>query len=70
MKSTRYVRMRQLVGNPHAVPPVPGILPVSPSTVWKLVKRGEIPPPIKLSSRVTVFDVAAIEQWVNDKRGA
>lgn len=47
-----YVRIRQLI-RPF------GPIPFSSSTVWNLVKAGKLNP-LKVSARVTVFDVAEV----------
>jgi predicted DNA-binding transcriptional regulator AlpA len=64
----RYVRLAQLVGNRNATPPIPGILPVSAATIWRAIRRGDMPAPIKLGPRTTVWDLAAIERWLESKR--
>ena len=55
-----YVRQSQLIG----VPDKPGILPFSSPTLWRLVKAGKFPAPVKLSNRVTAWDVALIRAWM------
>ena len=69
-KSRRYVRLRQLIGNPNASPPVPGILPVSAATVWRMVLRGAFPKPVKLGPRMTAWSVDAIDEWLKGREGA
>jgi hypothetical protein len=59
------LRLKQIIGNPKAVPPIPPIIPVSKSTWWTGVKEGRFPQPFKLSDRVTVWrsdDVYALIQ--------
>ena len=67
LPETGYVRLSQLVGNPKANPPIPGILPVSKSTIWQWVKQGIFPRPIKLGPRVSVFDVQAVRSCLESK---
>lgn len=38
----------------------PGILPVSAATVWRMVRRGELPPPVHLSDGVTAWEETAL----------
>ena len=40
-------------------------LPVSHSTLWAMVQRGQFPSPIKLSAGVTAWKLAEIEEWLN-----
>lgn len=38
-------------------------IPVARSTLWKWVRDGQFPPPLKLSSGVTAWRLADIEAW-------
>jgi len=40
---------------------------IGKSTVWLWVKEGKFPKPIKISSRVTVWDEEKIIEWQNNK---
>lgn len=59
-----YLRLAQLVGNPKATPPIPGIIPASKSVIWLWVKQGRFPRPIKLGQRVTVWSVDSIRSYL------
>lgn len=50
-----YVRLAQLI---------PGILPFSPATLWRKVKNGSFPQPVKLSDRITAWRVEDIREWM------
>lgn len=57
------LRLKQIIGNPKAKPPIPAIIPVCASSWWAGCKTGKYPSPIKLSPRVTVWrasDVLAL----------
>ncbi|MNL69554.1 Prophage CP4-57 regulatory protein (AlpA) [compost metagenome] len=41
-----------------------GLLPVSPATVWRWVREGKFPKPFKLGESVTVWDAAAVEEFI------
>ena len=41
-------------------------LGVSRATIWLWAKDGRLPPPIKLGPRVTVWDMAKVEKWIED----
>ncbi|MGH8478354.1 MAG: helix-turn-helix transcriptional regulator [Gammaproteobacteria bacterium] len=59
-----YLRLWQIVGNPKADPPVPPVIPVSPSTWWAGVKSGHFPKPVKLGPRITAWKVEDIRALV------
>lgn len=50
-----YVRQAQLI---------PNIVPFSPATLWRKVKSGTFPRPVKLSARVTAWRVDDIRDWM------
>lgn len=41
-----------------------GLLPFSKATLWRLVKAGRFPAPIKLSKNVAVWEVGTIRRWL------
>lgn len=41
-------------------PVVQGLFACSPATVWRMVKRGTLPAPKKLSERVTAWNVGQL----------
>ena len=43
------------------------LLGISVSTINRLIKRGEFPPKIKISSRRMVFMKNHIEEWIKNK---
>lgn len=45
---------------PYATPP----LPFSAPTLWRKVKAGTFPKPIKLSERVTAWRVGSVRAWI------
>jgi len=57
---TGFLRLRQLI---------PAILPVSASTLWRMVKRGDFPAPTKLSTRVTAWNREEVLRWVAETSG-
>jgi prophage regulatory protein len=42
-------------------PPVP----VSRATLWRMVKRGEFPAPVKLSRNITAWHVEDVIRWIS-----
>lgn len=49
---------------------IPNLIPFSSATLWRKVKSGDFPAPIKLSARVTAWKVAEVRQWLDSVRGA
>ncbi len=43
------------------------LVPFSKSTLWRRVKDGTFPKPLKLSNRVTVWRVEDIRQWIEQQ---
>jgi len=42
----------------------PGLMPFSPATVWRKVKEGTFPKPVKLGERITAWKMDSIEEWL------
>ena len=40
------------------------LIPISGATLWRKVKSGEFPAPIKLSERVTAWRVENVRAWM------
>lgn len=63
-----YVRISQLVGNPaRGIAPM---IPISRSSIWRLVKSGQFPAPIRLSARITVWRVEEVRAWLQSREMA
>lgn len=43
----------------------PGMVPFSSATLWRKVKSGEFPAPVKLSDRVTAWRAQDVHAWMN-----
>lgn len=41
-----------------------GIVPLSDVTIWKMVKDGRFPQPLKVSSRLRLWHVADLREWM------
>ncbi len=57
LPETGYLRQSQLI--PH-------IIPFSAATLWREVKAGRFPAPVKLSSRITAWRVEGIREWMGN----
>ncbi len=42
------VRVAQIIGDAKSDPPLPALLPMSKSSFYALVRKGRLPPPVKL----------------------
>ena len=64
LPETGFLRLPQIIGNPHADPPIPAIIPVGKSTWWAGVKSGRYPPGLKISPRITAWTCSSIRELV------
>ena len=55
LSGTGYVRQAQLI---------PAIIPFSAATLWRNVRMGTFPAPVKLSERVTAWRVEDVREWM------
>jgi predicted DNA-binding transcriptional regulator AlpA len=63
LPNAAFVRQSQLVQScKQRTVPVP--LPFSAPTLWRKVKAGTFPQPVKLSKRVTAWNVGEIRAWM------
>jgi len=58
-----FIRESQLVRS-HKRPDAPVPLPFSAPTLWRKVKAGTFPKPVKLSERVTAWKVGDVRAWI------
>jgi predicted DNA-binding transcriptional regulator AlpA len=58
LPETGYVRQAQLI---------PDIIPFSSATLWREVKAGSFPVPVKLSQRVTAWRVEDVRKWMRSR---
>ena len=42
---------------------------MSRTHLYRLIQAGKFPQPIKLSERITAWDEAAVDAWLNEKFG-
>jgi predicted DNA-binding transcriptional regulator AlpA len=65
LPETGFLRLRQLIGDPKADPPIPAIIPVSKSTFWAGVRDGRYPQPTRaLGPRITAWTVQSIRELI------
>jgi len=61
LPDTGYLRQAQLI--PHVVP-------FSSATLWRKCKAGEFPKPVRLSARVTAWNVGEVRIWLKSQAAA
>jgi len=55
MPETGFAKLKQIIGDPKAIPPIPPIYPVSKSTWWEGVRTGRFPEPVKIGLNSTAW---------------
>jgi len=65
LAETGYLRLRHIIGDESANPPIPPIIPVSRSTWWAGVKTGRFPPAVKLGPAITAWRVEDIRKLID-----
>lgn len=63
MPDAAYIREAGLVPSPKR-PGAPVPLPFSAPTLWRKVREGTFPKPVKLSERVTAWNVGTVRAWL------
>ena len=61
--SQRVIRLADIASTPER----PGLLPVSPATIWRWARQGKFPKPFKLGEAVTVWDAAAVAAFIEQR---
>ena len=65
LPETGYLRLRAIIGDPEADPPIPAIIPISASSWWAGVKSGRYPQPTRaLGARITAWRVEDIRALI------
>lgn len=64
LPETGFLRIKQIIGDPTAEPPIPPIIPIKKSCWWQMVKDGRAPQPVKLGPRVTAWRVEDIKALI------
>lgn len=64
LPETGFLRLKQIIGDPKAEPPIPPIIPVKKSCWWAGVKAGRFPKPVKLGPRTTAWRAEDIRSLI------
>ena len=59
---SRLLRVKQIIGDQKAVPPITPIIPVSASTWWAGVSEGRFPQPVRIGPNTTCWKYEDIEK--------
>lgn len=69
LPETGYLRLRQIIGDPNAEPPIPAVIPVGKSTWWEGVRSGRYPQPVRtLGRRITAWKVESIRALIESTK--
>ena len=63
LPDSAFIREARLVQSPKR-PDCPAPLPFSGPTLWRKVKAGTFPKPLKLSERITAWKVGDVRSWI------
>jgi predicted DNA-binding transcriptional regulator AlpA len=63
LPETGFLRIRQILGDPQAEPPVPALIPLGKTKWWEGVKAGRFPKPVKIG-RCTMWRVEDIRALI------
>lgn len=65
LPETGFLRLRQIIGDPKAEPPIPPIIPIKKTCWWEGVKSGRFPKPVKIGNgRGTFWKVEDIRALI------
>jgi hypothetical protein len=59
-----YLRIKQIIGDPRATPPIPAIIPVCKTAWYAGCKSGKYPKPVKLAARTSAWKVEEIRALI------
>ena len=65
----RLLRLKQILGNLKADPPVEPIIPISKSSWWDGISNGKYPKPVKLSENTNVWREGDIRKLIESLPG-
>jgi prophage regulatory protein len=66
LMTTRYLRLKQIIGDLTATPPIPPIIPISRSCWYAGIKAGRFPSPSKLGPRLSVWSVSDVMALIHN----
>jgi len=69
LPETGFLRLKQILADKKANPPVPAIIPVGRTSWFEGVKNGRYPSPVKLGPRTTAWRVEDIRELITKQGG-
>jgi len=67
IKQDYFLRLKQIIGDKKATPPIPAIIPVSATSWWNGCRTGKYPKPIKLGEKTTVWKSSEVLALVSGR---
>jgi len=64
LPATGFLRLKQIIGDALATPPIPAIIPISRSSFLEGVRTGRYPASVKLGPRTTAWRVEDIREFI------
>lgn len=64
--TSTYIRIAQLASRPGR----PGKIPVSAATIWRWVKTGAFPKPVKIGPQTTAWKVEDVDAFLDSRTTA
>ena len=61
-----FLREHQLIGS-RRTPKTPPMIPINHSTLWRWVKLGRFPSPVKIGPNTTAWEAQAVYDWIMSK---
>lgn len=69
LPETGFLRLRQILGDAKANPPIPPVFPVSRSSWWQGVRDGKYPKGHKIGARSTGWRVEDVRALIDSTSG-
>ena len=69
LPDTAYARQVQLIRDPKR-PNLPTPLPFSAATLWRKVREGTFPAPVRLGAAITAWKVGDVRAWLQAQAAA
>lgn len=64
LPQTGFIRLKTILGDKGASPPVPPLIPVCSASWWAGIRAGRYPKPVKLGPRTTAWRVEDIRALI------
>ena len=59
-----FLRQSQIIGSKRCG--IAPLIPIGKTTLWKYIKEGRFPKPLKLGPRCSVWKAEDVIDWIND----